>query len=278
MKVNIGWDEFKNFVATKGVPVQYLSLSNKYYVSAFDGTYSVFLELYKNGNPEVVDFEDNYKADGNKNVKLSLTEADSETGGLKFTPRYQKPGWLQQLFEVEFETATLNSIHEKDIANVDIGWSSLKFYKDVATVETEWTPADQADLTANCIRTDFLWMPTVDYQLLAGKIVPLTAVAQDVYVWGVGIDLDTPYGGPQVVFAEGGINMAYVDAKKPVGLDGKGAPFLYYDKVKTGEDAEGNPIFTALPAGVGSNRMRFIVRHPVGLGYRMQVIFEIFRG
>ena len=209
---------------------------------------------------------------------VKLTEEDPETGGIMFTPRYQPQGWLQQLFEIEFETSKLNSIHEKDPENNDIGWSTLKFYKDVATVETEWTPADQADLDTNCIRTDFLWMPTVDYQILSGQIAQINTPSNDVYVWGYGLDLDTPYGGPQIVFAEGGINLAFVGSNQAVGLKGKGAPFLYYDKIKTGVDAKGKPVYTALPPGVGSNRMRFIIRHPAGFKHRLQPIFEIFRG
>ena len=208
---------------------------------------------------------------------VKLKEQDKETGGVMFTPRYQPQGWLQQLFEIEFETSTKDSIHEKDPANNDIGWSSLKFYKDVSGVETEMTNPTQTDLDNDCIRTDFLWMPVVDYQILSGQVAQISTPASDFYVWGVGIDLDAVYGGPQIVFAEGGINMAFVGTHQAVGLKGKGAPFLYYSKVKTGVDADGNPVYQNLPPGVGSNRMRFICRHPVGFKHRLQPIFEIFR-
>lgn len=209
---------------------------------------------------------------------VKLQEHDVETGGVMMTPRYQPQGWLQQLFEIEFETSKLNSIHEKDIDNADIGWSSLKFYKLVSDVETEWTPTDQADLDSNCVRTDFIWEPDVDYQILSGQMAQIVTPSEDFYVWGVGIDLDALYGGPQVVFAEGGINMAYVGAHTAVGLDGKGAPFLYTDKVKSGVDADGNPTYTVLGTGKGTNRMRFICRHSAGFKHRLQPIFEIFRG
>ena len=208
---------------------------------------------------------------------VQLKEQDSETGGVMITPRYQPQGWLQQLFEIEFETSKKDSIHEKDIENNDIGWSSLKFYKLDAGNEVEIVDPTQAELDTDCIRTDFIWQPTVDYQILSGQVAQKISPASDFYVWGAGIDLDPAYGGPKAIFAEGGINLAYVDGKQAVGLKGKGAPFLYTDKVKSGVDAEGNPTFTAVPTGVGSNRMRFVCRHDAGFKHRLQPIFEIFR-
>ena len=41
---------------------------------------------------------------------VQLKEQDSETGGVMITPRYQPQGWLQQLFEIEFETSKKESI------------------------------------------------------------------------------------------------------------------------------------------------------------------------
>ena len=101
--------------------------------------------------------------------------------------------------------------------------------------------------------------------------VPLS----DLFVWGVGVDLDAALGGPQFAFAEGGINMDYVGERTAVGLKGVAGTILHYDKVW-------NPVtgdYVQLPAGgMGSNRIRFIVRHGAGMQHRLQPIFEIFRG
>jgi hypothetical protein len=196
-------------------------------------------------------------------AEVSITQNDPDTGGLAVSPKWAKDGWKQQMFEIEFETSKLNSIHEKDINNVDIGWSSVKFYKDVASVETEWTPADQADLDDNCIRTDLLWMPDADYMIKGGQMAQNAIPSEDVYLWAVGADLDAIYGGPQLTFLEGGLNLAFAPANMLMGVDGVAASLMEYSHSVLGD-------------GKGTNRIRFICRHSEGYKHRMQAVFEIF--
>jgi hypothetical protein len=195
---------------------------------------------------------------------VSVKEADTSTGGLKLTPKFAPDGWQQQYFETEFETCNsgADSIHEKNWLNVDIGYSSLKFYKVVEEEEVECT--DQTDIDAHCIRTDLLWMPPCDYAILRGKIAQKVVPSENCYVWGLGADLDAAYGGPQSVFAEGGINLTYLDSRTQVGMEGVSATILYY-------------VHPQLGAGAGTNRIRFVVRHPVGFRHRLQIIFGLFR-
>lgn len=204
--------------------------------------------------------------------KVSLSEQDADTGGVQFTPRYAPPGWMQQLFELEFTTSKPGTIHEKDRNNADIGWASLKFFKDDNGTEIE-LPNLTAPELALCTRTDLLWAPNIDYMILSGKITQIIAPNADVFVWGVGVDLDPAYGGPQVTFAEGGINMDYVSPRSAVGLNGVAGTILYKDKVW---DAQ-NQTYVTLGEGVGTNRMKFTVRHPAGMEHRFQTIFEIFK-
>lgn len=205
--------------------------------------------------------------------KVGLEHVDEETGGLISSPRYAPPGWKQQLFEIEFKCSTLNSIHEKDRDNVDIGWSSLKFYKLDNGQEIEMVNPTQAELDLSCVRTDFLWMPGIDYMILSGQAAQIAAPLADVFLWVIGVDLDAAYGGPQFTFAEGGINLDYIAARSAVGMKGVAGTILYYDKVV-------DPVTkqeTVIGDGKGSNRMRFICRHPAGNKHRLQAIFEIFR-
>lgn len=190
---------------------------------------------------------------------------DNDTGGLSVSPKWAVDGWIEQMFELELETSKLNSIHEKDIDNVDLNFASLKFFKDVANVETEWTPVDQADLDANCIRTDLAWMPTHDYMIKSGYVSQIGTPSQDVYVWAVGADLDAIYGGPQIVFLEGGLNLAFTESLMLMGLDGVAASRMNYSHETLGD-------------GKGTNRIRFIFRHPVGFKHRIQCVFDIFKG
>ena len=231
--------------------------------------------VYNDGESDLSLAEAVLHLQGSFPKKVSLTEQDPETGGVQFTPRYSPLGWKQQLFELEFKTSTIDSIHEKDINNNDIGWASLKFYKIDNGSEVEIINPTQAELLTSCIRTDMLWMPNIDYMILSGQISQQSMPLSDLFVWGVGVDLDAALGGPQFAFAEGGINMDYVGERTAVGLKGVAGTILHYDKVW-------NPVtgdYVQLPAGgMGSNRIRFIVRHGAGMQHRLQPIFEIFRG
>lgn len=194
---------------------------------------------------------------------VSVTEKDADTGGLLLTPKFAPPDWHQQYFETEFETCNSgsDSIHEKNWLNEDIGFSELKFYKVVSGEEVECS--DQTDIDANCIRTDLLWMPDHDYAIKSGYIAQKTVPSENVYVWALGADLDAAYGGPQACFADGGINLTYVDAKTKAGLDGVSASMMLYSHPSLGD-------------GAGTNRIRFVVRHSAGFKHRLQAVFEIF--
>ena len=192
--------------------------------------------------------------------KVDVTQIDDDTEGLQTSPKYAPDGWTEQLFELEFTTCKDNSIHEKDWQDNDIGWASMKFYDNT---ETEITDTSQANLDANCVRTDLLWMPDKDYMIKGGWMGQITAPTQDVFVWALGADLDAIYGGPQSVFLEGGLNMQYIGERERTGLDGVAGTILYYT----------HPL---LGGGAGTNRIRFVVRHPLAYQHRLQAIFDIF--
>jgi hypothetical protein len=194
---------------------------------------------------------------------VSVVQADAETGGLRLTPKFAPDGWHQQYFETEFETSNSasDSIHEKNWENEDLGYSSLKFYKVVNGAEVECT--DQTDIDSNCIRTDLLWMPPFDYSIKSGWVAQKSVPANNMYVWALGADLDAAYGGPQAIFAEGGINLTYVDARTRAGLDGVSGTILHYNHPQLGD-------------GAGTNRIRFVVRHSAGVKHRIQAVMELF--
>ena len=194
------------------------------------------------------------------NSFISREVLDSNTGGLAMSPKWAPDGWHQQYFETEFQTSDMSatSIHEKDWLNSNIGFSTLKFYDASENLLTT-----QEDIDTLCVRTDLLWMPTFDYAIKSGYISQKEVPASNMYVWVVGADLDAAYGGPQAVFAEGGINLTYVDARVKAGLDGVAATILYYTHPQLG-------------GGAGTNRLRFIVRHAAGMKHRIQAVMEIF--
>lgn len=267
------WPSFKEIVITKKqLSLQYGETSEGYSVFAVDGPV-IWKTFLKRDYSEFVDFDANYKSTANTKIiqDTSVTQYDPETGGLKMTSKFAPDGWLQRLHEVEFTTSTVGgAIHDKDYTNADYGWSSIKFYEGDHGSETEITGAnltDQAYLDANCSRTDFIWMPDVDYMILSGTVAHVETPNQDIYMWGLFIDLDDAYGGPQVEVLGGGMNMRFIDPRDKVGLRGVSGSIVYYESVNG----------VTLPAGSGTNRIRFIFRHPDGLKHRFQILFEIFR-
>ena len=188
-----------------------------------------------------------------KNINFLVGEQnpiDTETSGISFTPKYAPTGWKQQIFELEFETSKLNSIHEKDENNNDIGWSSLKFY-DSSNVEL----TTQAAIDTSCVKTVHDWSPTIDFMIKGGFLAQISSPSSDVYVWTIAVPDLAP-----VVFAQGGINLAYLDAKSRTGLDGVAGSILKYN----------DPV-------PGTNVIRTVVRHPAGFKHRIQCIFDMFR-
>lgn len=214
----------------------------------------------------LVDSHVNTPLPDNEVKTVSVQQIDSDTGGLKLTPKFAPDNWHQQYFETEFETSKINSIHEKDWNNVDIGFSSLKFYdvNDDELVKGAQTDAEwQAVLDTDCVRTDLSWMPDHDYAIKSGFIAQKEVPTSNVYIWALGADLPEAYGGPQAIFAQGGLNLVYVDARSRSGLDGVAATVMYYEHPQLG-------------AGVGTNKIRFVTRHPAGFKHRLQAVLEIF--
>lgn len=255
----LNWEDLKVLLDSGTFHWRHVELSNKYIVNAWDDKFTVKCSFFKNGS-EALEYENAYKEQGS----LQVNSIDSETGGIQFTPKFAPPGWKQQLFETEFETSTYGSVHEKNAENQDIGWSTLKFFKEDGN-GNEVECIDAADAIANCVRTDLEWMPDIDYMIKGGWIGQITPPAVNVYAWAQAAVLPDAYGGPQITFAEGGLNLAYVPAQSRAGLDGVAGSILKY----------GHP---QLGPGVGSNKLRFILRHPTGFKHRFQVIMDIFAG
>lgn len=183
----------------------------------------------------------------------------SDTGAMASSPKYAPDGWTQRIHEIEFETCQIGSIHDKNYLGEDIGWGQLKFYDANGGLMT-----DQTLINLNCVRTDFEWMPTVDYMIKGGLVAQKVTPAYNFYVWVQAVVLPIEYGGPQVTFCEGGLNLAFIDSKTHIGLDGVSGSILYYSHPQLGP-------------GMGTNKLRFVCRHPAGFHHDLQAIFNLFR-
>lgn len=69
--ITVDWSELKNFVDAREVSIQFVELSSKYILRAYDSNFILGLELAKEtpASSEQTDFETNYKSLGNKTLK-----------------------------------------------------------------------------------------------------------------------------------------------------------------------------------------------------------------
>lgn len=225
-----------------------------------------------------------------------ITEFDPETGAPIVTQKNLPAGWVKQKFETEYMIGKIHdpsarswesgwAIHERNWKNQEIGFTSMKYYEEVQNgddfedVEIAGADLNQSYLDLNCTRTDVFWMPNMDYMVFGGEIrqraLPVDASQNlvDLYCWTIAPSMlpniiFPGHEGPIHTYAEGGVNLAYVDPRKSDGLKSETGSMLYYQKLG------GN----ALPApGLGSNRFHFLFRHPAGFKHRIQSIFWIGR-
>lgn len=211
----------------------------------------------------------------NSPVHVVIDDKDGDTGAVSVTTNFAPPGFYQRLHEIEFTTSLVGgAIHDKDIHNADHGYSSVDHFEDVAGVETLMVNPTQNDLDTKCIRTDFKFMPNVDYMVKSGTIAHDSIPASEIYVWGIMLDPDAALIGMginPIPVLDGGLAMSFVAPRTPVGLKGVNGSMLFYAGVNSPTG------FVALPPGMGTNRIKFICRHEAGLQHRFQAIFEIFK-
>jgi len=189
---------------------------------------------------------------------------DPDTGNLTTTVKTVPDGWALQQFETEYQLSTLNSIHEKDANNSDIGWSTLKFYEGSPGSETEITGANlnQTYLNANCTMTELWWMPNVDYIIFGGYMAQLDQATENVYAWTAAPRLDDAYGGAVHWYSQGGVNLNFQTKQYRYGVEKQAGTMMKYSHPVLGD-------------GKGTNRMMFRLRHSAGYNLRVQNIFII---
>lgn len=261
------WSAFKSVVDSRKLSIQWVEVDGHYFMKAIDGPFALSHVMLKESpvSADQTDFEDNYKAAGNRQF------TDASTGDLRLTQHTVPDGWGLQQFETEYELSVHDSIHEKDADNVDIGWTSMKFYQGTVGSETEITGAnatDQTYLDANCIMTEVYWHPNVDYTIFGGYASQLTSPTEDVYSWTGAPAIYDAYGGVKHWYTQGGINLRFQDAKFRHGVEKQSGTMLFY-KTEIGHPSG--------PQIIGANRFVFRFRHSAGYKLRMQSLFIIAR-
>lgn len=99
MEINLDYQEFKSIINIKEIPVQYVSLNNKYIIFGFEGPIIYFTDLFKEGfapegldisqtSLDLADFEGNLKEIANQGL-IPLKGEFTPTGATKVTEIYR---------------------------------------------------------------------------------------------------------------------------------------------------------------------------------------------
>ena len=277
--IDLLWNDFKNLVDSKNLSPQIVREDTvRINLLMVDSSLTYRTSLRKD-EASYTEFDTSYRSLSNLEIVTTnkLSQVDPDTGALSITNNFAPKNFYQRLHEIEFSTATFGgALHDRDIDDNDTGWSSVSFYKDVLGVETKWVPVDQADLDLNCIRTDYHFMPNVDYMIKSGVVTHQEVPSQEVYMWGKMLDVDPALNAMGIFpinVLDGGMAMSFVNARDPVGLKGVNGSMLYYGGVMNSV----TNTFVPTGDGLGTNRITFVMRHAAGFKHRFQAIFEIFR-
>jgi len=170
---------------------------------------------------------------------------DPDTEAPLVSTKKLKENFYFQCREIEWETSKLDSVHDRDLAQTDLGVTSLAFFD--ANL-TELVSPSQATLDAQCRYTRVSFVPGTEWGVRGILLSHRDELQENVYVYGVGKILIHP--APvylELPQADGGLNMYFV---KPYG--------------EVGVDEENFTYFTA------NDSLDFWIYHPVGFKHRMQ--------
>ena len=182
-----------------------------------------------------------------------VTPIDTDTGMPSVSTKKLPNGWYPELREIEFETSKLNSIHDKDSSDVDIGEHSLKFLDDNMD---ELVSPSQATLDTDCRWTIVTFDPSRDWAIRGAYTRQIAIPSSPLYVWNEFKILIDPAPVYMVLpYANGGLNMEFQDVRQSVGDEGENYSF-----------------FTS------NDSIIWKIQHNAGFKHRIRVIYQLALG
>ena len=267
------WTEVKQFLNDRGISAQYIDFKNTYWVIAIDGEFKIWCRILKDDqepSTEQIDFEDNYKANSNKNIK----ERDDSGREVIRTAATDK-GWAYLAHPIEFETSNINSVFSENWKGESRGECSLRFYDDQGAELTT-----QNDIDSSCVETRLTIKLGHDFDIVSGKLEqhqqPLgnNGKLTDLRLYtligifdqnGVAFDPDGPgtAWSEQVTEFVGGVNLKYFNTNQELQTDGRAGKKLF------------QIVNDQIP--FDQNQMQLILKHEAGFKHELMVILEYFR-
>ena len=247
MKIKLEWIEFLQNALDKNMidKIQWFLNNEQYRLFLFDKDLILTCTL-DSDSPEAEQFEATYKTTTN----MPLDPRDMDGASLQRT-KVAPLGWMFQLHSVEFTTAKLDSLYNKDEMGNDLGFVALHLY-DADDVEITTT-----ENQGNAVKTIIHWEPNYTFEITGGNLFQGSPPTQDVRLWVIAVpDIPAQFGGDRD-FIQGGVNLRRIMCS--VIADGRVAKKLEYVE------------------GLKLTKFEIVLKHAAGFQHSAQMLFEIFK-
>ena len=182
------------------------------------------------------------------NLLLQKDPTPRDSTGRPITRRaITNDGWHYQLHCLEFQTSKLGSIYNKDENGNDLGFGSVKLFKEDGSEITLEAEENQA------VTTQVDWMTNHEMDIIGGQLYQAAPPVGDCRLWIIAAP-----GILNLKFGQGGINLKHAPAGGAVNADGRASKYLP-------------------PSPAGINKFRLIFKHPAGLQHSAMMLFELFK-
>lgn len=239
--IRVQWAEMKAFLDQRGLPCQFVEFDGSYTIVGMDCYFKLETFIMKEETPsdDQVDFETNYKPNGNKPM--------SDSDGNQFTrAKITQSGWYFQLHSIEVTTGKTTAHVNKDRFGNTLGFCTTTLYDASRNVT----------LTEALAKfTKVVWAPTHDLMALNGILTQAAPPASDTYLW-----VTASPGVADIPFGQGGINLKLAGTGSSINADGKAPKVLSY-----------------IPAYPTANAFEIFVEHALLLQHQFQLHLGIFR-
>lgn len=130
------WSEFKTFVDARNLSIQWVTYRNNYYLKAIDGLFEIECSIPtdRDACQDTVDFEDNYKSNGNRTPKQEITtqfeKNDKALKCVSSKATIDETGWATILIKIPGTFAGLDPSSAGRVISGGQGWFDEKHIDD----------------------------------------------------------------------------------------------------------------------------------------------------
>lgn len=214
--------------------------------SICDGT--AIVSKYDSSDGHILDHSDAINF-----LKDDMFEIDSQ-GRQIIRAAAGKKGWTYQARAKTITTSDLTSMYCHDWEDNVCVCCTVKFF-DADDVEI----TDQNTADTDCVRTEVLFKPDFDYEIIGGYLRQHTRPSQNVKIWVLGGIIEL--GGIYIKEMVRSEDLKFLSPDCELRTDGRASKFM--TKTIPGVPYQGNQV-------------KFILRHPAGLKHEILIGFELF--